>query len=59
MYDKYIHTGDISVLKDIAESELSFIVNEVNIGVVFEEIPIDKHPVPYVLLKNEVDFVDL
>ena len=58
---QHIHTGDtIGVVMDTtkAKGELSFVVNDVNLGVAYEGIPLDKPLVPCVLLWSE-DSVEL
>ena len=48
---QYVHTGDVvGVVMDTAKGELSFALNEVNLGVAYEGIPLDKPLVPCVLL---------
>ena len=44
---------------DTAKGELSFVVNDVNLGVAFKGIPLDKPLVPCVLLYYEGDSVEL
>ena len=44
---------------DTTKSELSFVVNGVNLGVAFDGIPLDKPLVPCVLLYWEDDSVEL
>ena len=57
---QYVHTGDsVGVVMDTTKSELSFILNGVNLGVAYEGIPLDKPLVPCVLLLNEGDSVEL
>ena len=58
--EQYVHTGDsVGVVMDTARSELSFIVNGVNLGVAYEGILLDKPLVPCVLLENFGDSVEL
>ena len=48
---KSSYTGDsVGVVMDTAKGELSFVLNEVNIGVAYEGIPLDEPLVPCVLL---------
>ena len=57
---KYVHTGDsVGVVMDTAKGELSFAVGGVNLGVVYEGIPLDKPLVPCVLLGWPGDSVEL
>ena len=57
---EYIHTGDsVGVVMDTAKGELSFVVNGVNLGVAYKEIPLDKPLVPCVLLYYQGDSVEL
>ena len=44
---------------DTTKGELSFVVSGVNLGVAFDGIPLDKPLIPYVLLGNEGDSVEL
>ena len=44
---------------DTAKGELSFVVNNVNLGAAFEGISLDKPLAPCVLLGNEGDSVEL
>ena len=57
---KYIHTGDVvGVVMDTTKSELSFVLNGVNLGIAYEGIPLDKPLVPCVILCGEGDSVGL
>ena len=57
---QYIHTGDsVGVVMDTAKGELSFVLNEVNLGVAYKGIPLDKPLVPCVVLKYQGDSVEL
>ena len=60
-WGKYVREGDsVGVVMDTAKGELSFAVNEVNYGVAYEGIPLDKPLVPCVFLEyNEGDSVEL
>ena len=56
---EYVHTGDsVGVVMDTAKGELSFVVDDVNLGVAYKGIPLDKPLVPCVLLWSE-DSVEL
>ena len=58
--DEYVHTGDsVGVVMDTAKGELSFVVNGVNLGVVYKGIPLDKPLAPCVLLYYQGDSVEL
>ena len=57
---QYIHTGDsVGVVMGTAKGELSFVVNDANLDVVFDGIPLDKPLVPCVLLGEERGSVEL
>ena len=57
---EYIHTGDsVGVVMDTAKGELSFVLNGVNLGVAYKEIPLDKPLVPCAILKWQGDSVEL
>ena len=57
---KYVHTGDsVGVVMDTTKGELSFAVDGVNLGVVYDGIPLDKPLVPCVFLCNKGDSVEL
>ena len=59
-HGSYVHTGDsVGVVMDTIKGELSFVVNGVNLGVVFEGIPLDKPLVPCVVLYIGGDSVEL
>ena len=56
----YVRTGDsVGVVMDTTKGELSFVLNDVNLGVAYEEIPLDKPLVPCVLLRYKGDSVEL
>ena len=58
--ENYVHTGDsVGVVMGTTKGELSFAVNDVNLGVAFEGIPLDKPLVPCVLLYCGDDSVEL
>ena len=44
---------------DTIKGELSFSLNDENLGIAYEGIPLDKPLVPCVLLENEDDSVEL
>ena len=55
-----VHTGDIvGVAMNTEKGELSFSVNNVEYGVAFKEIPLDKPLVPCVLIDKKGDSVEL
>ena len=59
---EYVHTGDsVRVVMDTkkAKGELSFIVNDANLGVAFDGIPLDKPLVSCVILWNRGISVEL
>lgn len=57
---QYVHKGDtVSVIMDTTKGELSFEVNGVNLGVAFNNIPVDKKFVPCVILGHKNDSVEL
>ena len=57
---EYVHTGDsVGVVMDTSKGVLSFVVNEVNIGVAYEGIPRDKPLMSCVILKSGGDSVEL
>lgn len=57
---QYVHTGDtVSVIMDTKKGELSFAVNGVNLGVAFNDIPLDKPLLPCVILGQKNDSVEL
>ena len=59
-YGEYIHAGDsVGVVMDTAKGELSFVVDGMNLGVAYDEIPLDKPLVPCVLLLYQGDSVEL
>ena len=59
-YGQYVHKGDsVDVVMDTTKGDLSFALNGVNLGVAYEEIPLDKPLVPCVILKCGGDFVEL
>ena len=56
----YIHTGDsVGVVMDTTKGELSFAVNGVNLGIVYDGIPLDKLLVPCIILFWKSDSVEL
>ena len=56
----YVHTGDsVGVVMDTTKGELSFALNNVNLGVAFDGIPLDKPLVPCVILLEIGDSVEL
>ena len=56
---QYVHTGDsVGIVMDTTKGELSFTLGGVNLGVAYEEIPLDKPLVSCVLLWYE-DSVEL
>ena len=58
--ERHAHTGDVvSVAMDTKKGDLSFVVNGANLGVAYEEIPLDKPLVPCVLLSHKKDSVEL
>ena len=59
--NKYsFHTGDtIGVVMDATKGDLSFVVNEVNLGIAYEGIPLDKPLMPFVIFYYEGDSVEL
>ena len=57
---EYVHTEDsVGVVMDTTKGDLSFVLNEVNLGVGFEGIPLDKPLVPCVLLRSKDDSIEL
>ena len=57
---QYVRTGDsVGVVMDTTKGELSFVLNEVNLGVAYEGVPLDNPLVPCVVLKYEGDSVEL
>ena len=58
--EEYVHTGDsVGVVMDTAKGELSFVLNGMNLDVVYEGIPLDKPLVPCVTLANNGDSVGI
>ena len=50
---KSLHTGDtIGVVADTTKGNISFVLNGVNYGVAYDEIPLDKPLVPCVILRG-------
>ena len=48
--EQYIHTGNsVGVVTDTAKGDLSFVLDDVNLGVAFDGIPLDKLLVPCVI----------
>ena len=57
---EYVHTGDIvCLMMDTVKGELSFVLDGVNLGVAYAEIPLDKPLVPCVILGKQKDSVEL
>ena len=57
---KYLHNGGaVGVVMDTAKGELLFAVNDVNFGVAYEGVPLDKPLVPCVILYYKGDSVEL
>lgn len=57
---EYVHTGDkIGIVMDTTHGGLSFILNNVDLGVAFEGIPLDKPLAPCIILFHEGDSVEL
>lgn len=57
---QYVHKGDtVSVVMDTIKGEISFAVNGVNLGVAFDDIPLDKEFIPCVILGHKNDSVEL
>ena len=57
---EYVHTGDsVGVVMNTAKGELSFVLNSMNFGCVFDGIPLDKPLVSCVLLCYQGDSVEL
>ena len=57
---EYVRTGDIiGVTMDVERGELSFTINEKNLGVAYKGIPLDKPLVPCVILYNKDDSIEL
>ena len=55
-----VHAGDaIGVVMDTARGELSFVLNGVNLGVAYEEIPLDKPLVPCIVLRAKKISVEI
>ena len=56
---KYVRTGDtVGFVMDTAKGELSFVVNNVNLGVAYKGIPLDKPLVPCVTIKRKDDSIE-
>ena len=49
----------MGVVTDTTKGELSFVVSDVNLGVAFNGIPLDKPLVPCVLIYCENEFVEI
>lgn len=48
---KYVHTGStVSVVVDMLRGDISYVLNDVDLGVAYEGIPLDRPLVPCVLL---------
>lgn len=59
-WGKYVHNGDsVGVVMDTGKGELSFKLNEEDLGVAYKGIPLDKPLVPCVILECEGDSVEL
>lgn len=57
---EYVHTGDtVGLVMDAKRGELSFVLDGVNLGVAYEQIPLDRPLVPCVRFRNEGDRVEL
>ena len=57
---EYVHEGEsVGVVMDTTKGELSFVVNDVNLGVAYAGIPLDKPLVPCVLLREQDDSIEL
>lgn len=57
---KYVKTGDaIGVVMDMSKRTLSFVLGGIDLGIAFENIPMDKPLVPSVVLENNGDSVEL
>ena len=57
---QYVHTGDsVGVVIDTAKGELSFAVNDVNLGIAYDGIPLDKPLVPCAFLYWQGDSIEL
>ena len=57
---EFVHTGDsVDVVMDTTNGELSFALNRVNLGIAYEEVPLDKPLVPCVILGKQGDSVEL
>lgn len=56
----YVQTGDVvGVVVDTTKGSLSFVLNEVNLGIAYSGIPLDKPIVPCVILEYEGDSVEI
>ena len=57
---EYIHTGgSVGVVMDTTKGELSFVLNDIDLGVAYDGIPLDRPFVPCVILYYEGDSVEL
>ena len=60
---RFVHTGDsVGVTMDTTKGSLSFSMNEIDYGVAFDRIPLDKPLVPCVLLlwnENSVELMNI
>ena len=57
---KFVHTGDsVGVAMDTTKGSLSFYMNEINYGLAFDRIPLDKPLVPCVLLLWKDNSIEL
>ena len=58
--EQFIQAGNSdNIVTDRTKDEISFVVNEMNLGVAYEGIPLDKPLVPCVILGYEGDSVEL
>ena len=56
----YIQAGGVvGVVMDTSEGDLSFIINDVNFGVAYEDVPLDKPLVPVILPYHERDSFEI
>lgn len=57
---EYISLGNtVGISMDTTSGDLSFVLNDVSLGVAYDKIPLDKPLVPCVLLWNRGDMVEL
>ena len=58
--EEYVHAGDtVGVSMNTRKGDLSFVVDGVNLGVAYKDIPLDRPLVPCVILGNQDDSVEL